>query len=238
MMYYEKVVPHSLQTFLKNPSHDNLKELLLHNSGETDFLDFKMKWNNFSKLAKHILAIANSGGGSIIVGVSQDEEGIAALSGVREEDYIDKADIDNKLQHLLPKYLKYRVEDFYFSNHEHPGLNNKLFQVLLIEYDPKYVPYTSVSNQNELRYGAVYIRQGTKSLEATNEKLVEIIVRKVQTGVADTSELTLKEHLGQLKSLFEELEVTTAPPEYVDFLKQLIKSKKKRVQQYMDLQTD
>jgi predicted HTH transcriptional regulator len=237
-MYYEKVVPHSLLTFLKTPSHDNLKELLLHNSGETDFLDFKMKWNNFTKLAKHILAIANSGGGSIIVGVSQDEEGLASLCGVREEDYIDKADIDNKLQHLLPKYLKYRVEDFYFSNHEHPGLNNKLFQVLLIEYDPKYVPYTSVSNQNELRFGAVYIRQGTKSIEATNEKLVEIIVRKVQTGVSDSTELSLKEHLNQLKCLYEELEVASAPIEYLGFIKQLISSKKKRVQQYMDISAD
>lgn len=236
-MFYENVVPLALQNFLKCPSHDNLKELLLHNSGETDFLDFKMKWSNFSKLAKHILAIANSGGGSIIVGVSQDEDGAASLIGVKDEDYIDKADIDNKLQHLLPKYLKYRVEDFYFSNCENVVLNNKLFQVLIIEYDPKYVPYTSVSNRNELRYGAIYIRQGTKSLEATNEKLVEIIVRKVQTGVFDTNELSLKEHLSQLKSLFEEMD-DLAHQDYQDFIKELIFTKKKRIQHYLDLTLD
>jgi predicted HTH transcriptional regulator len=236
-MFYENVVPFVLQSFLKNPSHENLKEVLLHNSGETDFLDFKMKWSDFSKLAKHILAIANSGGGSIIVGVTQNEDGAASLIGVKDEHYIDKADIDNKLQHLLPKYLKYRVEDFYFSTSENAALNGKLFQVLLIEYDPKYVPYTSISNRNELRYGAIYIRQGTKSLEATNEKLVEMIVRKVQTGVSDSNELSLKEHLNQLKSLYEASD-ELAHLDYQDFIKHLILNKKKRIQQYLDLSSD
>ncbi|WLR51216.1 hypothetical protein LC040_18965 [Bacillus tianshenii] len=36
--------------------------------GETDFLDFKMKWIDLTKLAKHTLAIANSGGGCILMG--------------------------------------------------------------------------------------------------------------------------------------------------------------------------
>jgi predicted HTH transcriptional regulator len=235
-MFYENVVP-SLQHFLQSPSHDNLKEVLLNNSGETDFLDFKMKWSDFTKLAKHILAIANSGGGSIIVGVLQNEDGSVSLTGVKDEHYLDKADIDNKLQHLLPKYLKFRVEDFYFSNEETTVLKSKLFQVLLIEYDPKYVPYTSISNRNELRYGAIYIRQGTKSMEATNEKLVEMIVRKVQTGGSESNDLTLKEHLLQLKDLIEELDGSN-PQEYQDFIKHIITLKKKRIQQYLDLSID
>lgn len=236
-MFYENVVPLVLQHFLKSPSHDSLKDVLLNNSGETDFLDFKMKWSDFSKLAKHILAIANSGGGSIIVGVSQNEDGAAALTGVKEEHYIDKADIDNKLQNLLPKYLKYRVEDYYYSNSGYPDLNGKLFQVLLIDYDPKYVPYTSVSNRNELRYGAIYIRQGTKSLEANNEKLVEMIVRKVQAGGSDSNEMTLKEHLSQLKCLYEVLD-DSSHQDYQNFIKQLILSKKKRIQHYLDPSSD
>lgn len=236
-MFYENMVPVVLQHFLKSPSHETLKEVLMNNSGETDFLDFKMKWSDFSKLAKHILAIANSGGGCIIVGVSQSEDGGASLTGVKDEHYIDKADIDNKLQHLLPKYLKYRVEDYYFANSEYHVLKGKLFQVLLIEYDPKYVPYTSISNRNELRYGAIYIRQGTKSLEATNEKLAEIIVRKVQTVGSDTNEMSLKDHLSQLKNLYEELD-DSFHRDYLGFIEQLILSKKKRIQQHLDLSSD
>lgn len=236
-MFYENLVPTVLKNFLKSPTHEHLKDVLLGNSGETDFLDFKMKWSDFTKLAKHILAIANSGGGCIIVGVSQDEDGAGSLIGVKDEHYIDKADIDNKLQHLLPKYLKYRVEDFYYSDCQNQVLNGKLFQVLLIEYDPKYVPYTSISNRNELRYGAIYIRQGTKSVEATNEKLAEMIVRKVQTVGSETNEISLKEHLLQLKYLYEGLD-DSEHKDYQEFIKHLIETKKKRIQQLLDLSSE
>jgi predicted HTH transcriptional regulator len=235
-MIYEYIYPKSLQHFMKNPSHESLKELLLHNTGETDFLDFKTKWTEFSKMAKHVLAIANSGGGCIIVGVSENDEGAISLTGLNEDDFLDKADIDNKLENLLPKYLKYRTEDFHFKN-EQLTLRNKRFQVLIIEYDPKYVPYTSVVHRNELRYGAIYMRQGTKSIEATNDKLVEIILRKVQSGGSGVNEFTLKDHLDQLKDLYEELFSNTGS-EYGNFISELIERKKERIRQLLDISPD
>ncbi len=231
-MIYEYVYPKTLLYFIKNPSHETLKDLLLHNTGETDFLDFKTKWTEFSKMAKHVLAIANSGGGCIIVGVSQNDEGAISLTGLNEDDFLDKADIDNKLANLLPKYLKYRTEDFHFSNDQQ--IRNKRFQVLIIEYDPKYVPYTSVVQRNELRYGAIYVRQGTKSLEATNDKLVEIILRKVQSGGSGVNEYTLKEHLDQLKELYEELS-TQKESDYSHFISDLIERKKERIRELLDI---
>jgi predicted HTH transcriptional regulator len=233
-MLYEYVYPKSLQHFVKNPTHETLKELLLNNTGETDFLDFKTKWPYFSKVAKHILAIANSGGGCIIVGVSQNDEGAVSLSGLSEDDFLDKADIDNKLEHLLPKYLKYRVEDFQFIRDEHPSLKNKRFQVLLIEYDPKYVPYTSVVQRGEIRYGAIYMRQGTKSLEATNERLVEIILRKVQSGGSSMNDYSLKGHLSQLKELYDERQINHHN-DFGNFITELIERKKERIRKLLDI---
>lgn len=233
LMIYEYVYPKSLLHFVRNPSHETLKDLLLYNTGETDFLDFKTKWTEFSKMAKHTLAIANSGGGCIIVGVSQNDEGAISLTGLNEDDFLDKADIDNKLSNLLPKYLKYRTEDFHYSK-DQPDLSNKRFQVLIIEYDPKYVPYTSVVQRNELRYGAIYVRQGTKSLEATNDKLVEIILRKVQSGGSGVNEYTLKEHLDQLKELYEEIS-SQKDNEYRQFIAELIERKKERIRQLLDV---
>lgn len=233
-MLYEFVYPKSLKQFVKNPNHDSLKELLLNNTGETDFLDFKTKWPLFSKVAKHILAIANSGGGCIIVGVSQDDDGAVLISGLKEDDFLDKADIDNKLENLLPKYLKYRVEDYHFVHDEHPSLKNKRFQVLIIEYDPKYVPYTSVVHRGEIRFGAIYVRQGTKSLEATNEKLVDIILRKVQSGGSSLNEYSMKEHLSQIKDLFEEYRLHPND-EYGLFIRELIALKKERIRTLLDL---
>ncbi|MDZ5474647.1 putative DNA binding domain-containing protein [Bacillus sp. 31A1R] len=236
-MFYEHLNPHSLRNFLKQPSHETLKGLLLDHTGETDFLDFKTKWIDFTKMAKHILAIANSGGGCVIVGVGQNDDGTIDLTGLSDHEVIDKADIDNKLEHLLPKYLKYRVEDFHFYREMNSSLAGKLFQVLIIEYDPKYVPYTSVVNRNELRYGAIYARQGTKSIEATNEKLVEIILRKVQSGGSDVNDYTLKDHLEQLRDLYEEYE-KHKNDEYGKYLKELISRKKRRIEHNLDLFTE
>lgn len=233
-MLYENVNPPSLPRFVSNPTHDSFAELLFNNTGESDFLDFKMKWIEFTKLAKHMLAIANSGGGCIIFGVSQTDDGSILLNGLSEEEYMDKADVDNKLERLLPKNLKFRTEDYHFIHNGPPLLKNKRFQSLLIEYDPKYVPYTSVLSKNELRYGAIYVRQGTKTVEATNEKLIEIVLRKVQSGGSGVNDFTLKDHLEQLRELYEELS-KQADEEYILFLKELIDQKKIRILQYLDI---
>jgi predicted HTH transcriptional regulator len=233
-LFYEKIVPLRLRDFLKNPSHESLKELLLHNTGETDYVDFKSDWIEVSKLAKHVLAISNSGGGCIIIGVMQYDDGSIELKGLTDDEFLDKADVDNKLQHLLPKYLRYRTEDFIFTGNIHPLLNMKRFQVLIIDYDPRYVPYTSVVTRGELRYGAIYVRQGTKTIEATNERLVEVILRKVQSGGSDSDERSLQEHLEHLKILQYEYDHTD-DDKYKQYLYQLIVRKMQRIESYLDL---
>lgn len=235
-MFYEHINPLSVQHFLEKPAYETFKEVLLNNTGETDFLDFKAKWIDFTKMAKHILAIANSGGGMIIIGVSQTDEGID-ITGLTEQEFLDKADIDNKLENILPKYLTYRVEDFYFVRESNPLLKGKMFQAVIIDYDPKYVPYTSVVTRNELRYGAIYIRQGTKSIEATNEKLVEIILRKVQSGGSDMNDFTLMDHLQQLHDLYDEY-AKYKDEEYGQYVNVLINRKKARIEHFLDLRQE
>lgn len=222
---------------MKTPTLHSFKKLLLHNTGETDFLDFKVKWIDLTKLAKHTLAIANSGGGCIVVGVGQSDDGSALIDGLDNQDFLDKADIDNKLEHYLPKWLRYRTEDFIFGADEKEPLKGKKFQVLMIEYDPKYIPYTSVVTKGELRFGAIYIRQGTKSIEATNEKLVEIILRKVESGGSFASDLSIQDHLQQLKTLYEELNKAENKG-YREFLNKSIKYKEKRIINLLDIQDE
>ncbi|OEH91318.1 AlbA family DNA-binding domain-containing protein [Bacillus solimangrovi] len=233
-MFYEQVQPQKLKSFLTNPTHESLENLLLNNTGETDFLDFKMKWIEITKLAKHMLAIANSGGGCILFGVSQPEDGKVLLEGVPDEEFLDKADIDNKLDNYLPKWLKYRTEDFIYNDRANKEVRNKKFQVLIIEYDPKYVPYTSIVSRGELRYGAIYVRQGTKSIEASNEKLVEMILRKVQSGGSSAAELSLQEHLMQLRLLYYE-QNKVVEDDYSRFIKRAIKEKQRRIEEILDI---
>lgn len=233
-MFYEEIQPQKLKDFLTDPTHETFRDLLVHNTGETDFLDFKMKWIDLTKLAKHILAIANSGGGCIIIGVSQKSDGSTSPDGLSPADFLDKADVDNKLDNYLPNWLTYRTEDFIYDHTEKEPLRGKRFQVLLIDYDPKYVPYTSIISRGELRYGAIYVRQGTKSLEATNENLVEMILRKVKSGSSYTTELSLQEHLTQLKQLYYERS-KQSDEDYERFIEEAITYKQKRIEQILDI---
>lgn len=61
-----------------------------------------------------------------------------------------------------------------------------------------------------LRNGAIYVRQGTESIEATYESVQKIINRRVDTGFSTSDEFELKEHLAQLKILYGEISQYTS----------------------------
>ena len=56
--------------FFENPSREALRELLKFQVGEFDPYDFKASWPILSKVARHFLALANSGGGFLSVVLS------------------------------------------------------------------------------------------------------------------------------------------------------------------------
>ena len=58
--------------FFENPTREGLREVLKENVGELNELDFKETWPESSSLAKHILGIGNSGGGCIVVGIEDE----------------------------------------------------------------------------------------------------------------------------------------------------------------------
>ena len=61
-------------SFFEDPTRENLRDLLKGNTGETKNLDFKEQWPATNGLVKHILAIANSGGGCVVVGVAESDD--------------------------------------------------------------------------------------------------------------------------------------------------------------------
>ncbi len=56
----------------KNPSRDGFVTFVKESCGEQDNIDFKEKWIEKSKLAKIMLAIANSGGGMVVIGIKDN----------------------------------------------------------------------------------------------------------------------------------------------------------------------
>ncbi len=68
-------VKEAVYNVLQEPTRENFMDILDNGFGEQDNLDFKEQWIDFQKLSEIILGIANSGGGVIILGVKENENG-------------------------------------------------------------------------------------------------------------------------------------------------------------------
>ncbi|MEI2431159.1 ATP-binding protein [Lysobacter yananisis] len=188
--------------FFAEPTREALRELLRRNMGETDYLDFKADWPVLQKLARHVLALANSGGGALVVGVTQEANGSLVAGGMAA--IKDKAQLIPPLSAYLPKALEYEILDFTFAASEYEMLVGKSFQVLLVEDTPKHLPFLALKKAEDLRTGAIYVRMGTTSTEAGHVELQEVINRRIESGHSSQPELELDKHLAQLRALDEQ----------------------------------
>ena len=68
--------------FCEGPDRSKFRELLKQNTGEYAYIDFKEKWLEVPKFAKHILGFANSGGGVLVIGVREENTGSLNISSI------------------------------------------------------------------------------------------------------------------------------------------------------------
>lgn len=191
--------------FFEEPTREGLRELLRDGMGEANELDFKRKWPEGSKLAKHVLGLANFGGGCIVVGMEQVEDG--TLDPVGLPALTDKTAILSGLDNYLPDTLMRSVEvlDFSFRESEYPKLKGKSFQVLFVEDNPAHMPFLSIKDGASVSSNTVYTRRGTATEPVNQEELQIIMSRRVETGYSSRRELDLQTHLQQLRVLYEQL---------------------------------
>ena len=219
--------------FLKSPDRETFRELLRQHTGEYDHLDFKEKWEDKGKLAKHILAFANSGGGCIVIGVAETKD-TSALEIKGLKSLTDKTETKNQVKKYLPPEIAYEIHDFSYESSDFSDLNGKSFQILIVNYDPLLIPLLSLVGGTGIERNRVYVRQGNSSDEADHGKLQELISERIK---AESSEfryeatgLNFREHLSQLHELYVELEsfsTQLAPYGYRSELLMLISAKKR-----------
>ena len=175
------------------------------NVGEANELDFKREWPETSKLARHVLGLANFGGGCIVIGVEQVKE--SALNPVGLSARTDKTEVLSGLNKYLPDTLGQQVAilDFPYEESEYPKLKGKSFQVLFVEDDPVHLPFVAIRGGADVRANAIYTRRGVATEEATYDELQRILSRRLETGYSSRRELDLRTHLEQLKILYEQL---------------------------------
>lgn len=189
--------------FLKSPSKDNFRKFLKENCGELNEIDFKLEWIDKGQLSKMILSMANSHGGIIVVGVNENEDGTLSLEGLAQ--LKDKADINNEISKYVPPGLDYEVFDFVYDASEYPAVENKKFQLLIIHDTPERLPFISMKETTGLKSDTIYIRRGTKCEIANEHEIEKMLEAKIQTIFKESSNLSLEEHLNQLKILYSEL---------------------------------
>ncbi len=165
------------------------KELLnLISNGESSSLEFKRKSTNPEKIAKEIVAMANTKGGYLLVGVDDDGKIYGIDSEKSESDIVEKTCLFYIEPPIEPKIEIVNVYDkdvlvLYVDNSNHKPHKVKL-----------------VSDDFHKDYDKTYIRVGEKSIEASRE------MRRLMKSQSDDKPLKLS--IGENeKRLFQFLEI-------------------------------
>lgn len=234
--------------FFEKPTREGLRDLIKQSIGETDYLDFKSEWPDLVKVSKHILALANTGGGALVLGLHQTDEGDIEARGLPE--FKDKVDIVKTTKKYVPANVQYEIIDFSYNDSEYPSLKGKMFQVVLVEYSEKFLPVLSLKEGAGINSNVAYIREGTESIEANHDQLEHLINLRIESGYSSSHTLDLGEHLEQLQVLYKArrgqnplgiaslamVESFFGNPlkEYYQFVEEMILSKKLRIQKELD----
>jgi len=197
-----RIVRDNIAELVLNPDKAKIKDELQNTLGEFNNIEYKEDWENYSKLSKHILAFANSGGGLVIVGVKQDNNGQIIPVGL--EKFTDKADVFKGVKKYIPTILEFDVLDLDYPETEYASLKGKKLQIVSISYTPNYLPFISARNGESILENKIYVRKGTQSIEASYEDLQKILNVRINTGSSSSVIISLDEHLKQLRILYEE----------------------------------
>lgn len=217
-----------------------------NNTGEHNYIDFKKEWPELPKVAKHILGFANSGGGILVIGAEEKDDG--CIEPKELDKMKDKTDVKSGLAKYLPTELEFEIHNFSYGNEaEWKTVKNKKFQILIINDQAEYLPFLSLSTSGDLLHkNRVYVRSKTSTDEVTHEELKKIINRRLETQISTSSEDEFRNKINQLKILYSFLDkrvpmiwnltahLTLENPNYPEedfdkFIARMIEKKKKDI---------
>jgi len=201
-----KTIHETYARFFEKPSRESLRELLKGHLGEHRHCDFKESWPENGSLSKHLLGLANVGGGCLVFGVQENEDRTTTAVGL--DSLKDKADVFNGIKYYLPESLMSRIEiaDFSFDASEYPQIIGKEFQVLFVDGIPAQIPYVARKSGTGLREGAIYTRREGVTEEASFEEINRLIADRIARELPSTQARHLLEHLEELKILYGEIQ--------------------------------
>lgn len=182
-----------------------LKQIVDNSIGESNELDFKEKIIKEDKVAKLILAMANSGSGAVIFGITDKGE----PNGLAVEEIKDITQFQEKIASYIPANLIYHFQQITLSENEIYGeLSGKNFIVLQVPKQYRYAPYLPKKESESLKLNVVYVRKNASVTAVTNEGLEEIFRLRIIEQYEDMSNIELDEHIEQLKVLYNSISIS------------------------------
>ncbi len=202
----KKGIKEGFASLFRSPDRIKFITFFQENTGEHNYLDFKKEWIETQKLAKHILGLANAGGGILVIGAEENDVGIIpkGISQVK-----DKTSIKNELQEYISSNLEYDVYDFiYGAQTEWEEVRNKKFQIMIVEDTPEHIPFVSSRTYDNVLYkNRIYFRSKTNTDEANQDELKKIFNRRLETKISTSSEDEFRRQLEKLKILYSFLDI-------------------------------
>lgn len=191
--------------FFENPTRESFRQFLTDNLGESRSVDFKQEWLKPHEIEKKLLGFANTGDGCLVFGVAEEDDG--ALNPVGLATLEDKADVQNRLRKFLPSDLMERITtyDLSYKSSEYETIKGKKFQVLIVDYDAKFVPHTAIKDTIDLKSTAIYVRRDGLTIEANHNELQNVLSARIETGYSTSRIVDMRKDLDDLKALYHQL---------------------------------
>lgn len=141
---------------IMNQLAENIKDLKnIVKRGEGPFLEFKLKSNHPEKIIREVVAFANSNGGKLMIGISDDKE-IKGLKYIDEDEYI----ITKNIEKYIYPLIDYSVEKINVEG-------DKGVLIYNIKPSPFKPHFVDLSGNPEER--KAYVRVEDKSIQASKE---------------------------------------------------------------------
>ncbi|HEX8287710.1 MAG TPA: RNA-binding domain-containing protein [Pyrinomonadaceae bacterium] len=150
---FETPEERSFQEYITNQPapHTTRTELLrLIRGGEDTYLELKIKLSNPEKIAQGIVALANTGGGTIIFGVSDQ----LRVEGVSNPEWVQEELVRICREEIVPPLVPL-IDSIAYDNGR---------RIVVLDIDPRRRPYRT-------RDGRFYLRIGAEKRETTREEL-------------------------------------------------------------------
>jgi hypothetical protein len=200
-----KTIHEAFVRFFESPTRESFGIFLREHVGEHKNCDFKEAWPDYSAVAKHILGLGNAGGGCLVFGIKENTDKSFTSTGLTQLQ--DKAEIISGIKFYLPHLLLSNIEigDFSYDGPEFGKLSGKRFQIVFVSESEIDLPFVAMRGGTKIRLGAIYIRKGAETEEATYEEVQHLISKRLSAAPQTVEARNLKDHLEELKVLYAEI---------------------------------